>query len=79
MLPGGLYRNQQYGLIVVDADDADQKKRTSGHVLVEQEPVRFEITDFDQGRMRSEKRAEVVMAERAVVRIKSVGEQVRST
>jgi hypothetical protein len=59
-VPGGLYQEEQYGLIVVDAA-INQKKRRSGTVLVEHEPIRFEITEFVQGRLRSEEKAEVAM------------------
>ena len=64
VVPGGLYQKEQYGLILADAPESGGRgrvRRGEGQVLVEHEPLRFELAEFVEGRKRSEERADVEM------------------
>jgi len=58
LTPGGLYEREQYGLIMVapPAVLGDAERHTVGQVLVEHEPVRYELVDFHRGRQTGESR-----------------------
>ena len=59
VVPGGLYQKEQYGLILADAPESGRIRKDEGQVLVEHEPLRFELAEFVEGRKRSEERTEV--------------------
>ena len=61
VVPGGLYQKEQYGLILVAAPESGRIRKDEGQVLVEHEPLRFELSEFVEGRKRSEERSEIEM------------------
>lgn len=59
---GGLYMREQYGLIV-----AAEQRKTRGDVLIEHEPVSFEMSNFEQGELRHQVRREIVLKHKDLV------------
>jgi len=49
LTPGGLYEREQYGLVMVAPPlgvNSDGERHTAGQVLVEHEPIRYEVSQF---------------------------------
>ncbi|XP_059094210.1 protein unzipped-like isoform X2 [Tigriopus californicus] len=58
---GGLYLKEQYGTILIP--ESGQMKRTEGEVLMEHEPVRYELNSFEEQRLRHEVHSQVTLTD----------------